>query len=35
MATRVTSPNADVSVGGTGMYDAVQLIADLPYVDTT
>jgi pimeloyl-ACP methyl ester carboxylesterase len=28
-------PNANVSIGGTGMYDAVQLIADLPYVDTS
>ncbi|WP_309619987.1 CocE/NonD family hydrolase [Salinibacterium sp.] len=25
-------PNADLAVGGTGMYDAVKLVADLPYV---
>jgi len=25
---------ADLAAGGTGMYDAVKLIADLPYVDT-
>ncbi|RXZ87095.1 alpha/beta hydrolase family protein, partial [Agromyces atrinae] len=27
-------PNDELAVGGTGMYDAVKLIADLPYVDT-
>ena len=27
--------NADLKLGGTGMYDAVKLVADLPYVDTT
>lgn len=26
-------PAAETAVGGTGMYDAVRLIADLPYVD--
>ena len=26
--------NADIPVNGTGMYDAVKLVADLPYVDT-
>ena len=26
-------PNADLAVGGTGLYDAVQLVADLPYID--
>ena len=26
-------PNADLAVGGTGLYDGVKLIADLPYVD--
>lgn len=25
---------ADLAAGGTGMYDAVKLVADLPYVDT-
>lgn len=25
-------PNADLAIGGTGMYDAVKLVADLPYV---
>lgn len=25
-------PNADLAVGGTGMYDAVKLVANLPYV---
>lgn len=27
--------NAELELGGTGMYDAVKLVADLPYVDTT
>ena len=27
-------PVAETAVGGTGMYDAVALLADLPYVDT-
>ena len=27
-------PNGDFATGGTGMYDAVKLVADLPYVDT-
>lgn len=26
-------PSSELAVGGTGMYDAVQLVADLPYVD--
>ena len=26
-------PNDELEVGGTGMYDAVKLVADLPYVD--
>lgn len=26
-------PSDEIAVGGTGMYDAVQLLADLPYVD--
>ncbi|MFB2585870.1 alpha/beta hydrolase family protein [Herbiconiux liukaitaii] len=26
--------NVDIPVNGTGMYDAVKLVADLPYVDT-
>ncbi|MFB2556827.1 alpha/beta hydrolase [Herbiconiux liangxiaofengii] len=26
--------NADIPVNGTGLYDAVKLVADLPYVDT-
>lgn len=26
-------PNADLTAGGTGLYDAVKLAADLPYVD--
>ncbi|WP_298864357.1 alpha/beta hydrolase [uncultured Microbacterium sp.] len=28
-------PAAELEVGGTGMYDGVKLIADLPYVDST
>jgi dienelactone hydrolase len=27
-------PADDLALGGTGMYDAVKLVADLPYVDT-
>lgn len=27
--------NSDITLGGTGMYDAVKLLADLPYVDTS
>jgi len=27
--------NADITLGGTGMYDGVKLLADLPYVDTS
>ncbi|WP_174435633.1 alpha/beta hydrolase family protein [Demequina flava] len=27
-------PSEEIAVNGTGMYDAVQLVADLPYVDT-
>lgn len=28
-------PGDEIAVGGTGMYDAVKLVADLPYVDAT
>ncbi|MCU1578961.1 MAG: hypothetical protein JWP19_1165 [Rhodoglobus sp.] len=27
--------NSDITLGGTGLYDAVKLAADLPYVDTS